>query len=384
MRKMEKVYVLGGLRTPIVVKNGHFKYIKPENFGGEVLSALIKKYHLTDISGIIAGNAVGTGGNIARLMALTAGIDERVPAMTVDMQCASAAAAMSVAYAKIASGQDDVIIAGGLESASLQPTRIYSENDDRFGKTPGKDGAYKTAQFAPEELSPDTMLQGAEKTAQSEHITKAELDKWVLESHRRAAKAQADKVLSDIIVPIDGWSEDDGIRPRMNQRLLDRLPLLFGENTVTNAGNSCLINDGAAFAVLVSERYAKAHGLKAAARILGTASVGGDPHESPRGAMRTADVLLERLGMRYEDLSAIEFNEAFAVIDVLFERVHPSLSKIYNRFGGALAYGHPYGASGAILLIHLLKALESSGGGRGILSIAGAGGMGEAIGVELL
>lgn len=384
MKKMEKVYVLGGLRTPIVVKNGHFKYIKPENFGGEVLSALIKKYHLTDISCIIAGNAVGTGGNIARLMALTAGIDERVPAMTVDMQCASAAAALSVAYAKIASGQDDVIIAGGLESASLQPTRVYSENDDRYGKTPGKDGAYKTAQFAPEELSPDTMLQGAEKTAQSEHITKAELDKWVLESHRRAAKAQADNVLSDIIVPIDGWSEDDGIRPRMNQRLLDRLPLLFGENTVTNAGNSCLINDGAAFAVLVSERYAKAHGLKAAARILGTASVGGDPHESPRGAMRTADVLLERLGMRYEDLSAIEFNEAFAVIDVLFERTHPSLSKIYNRFGGALAYGHPYGASGAILLIHLLKALESSGGGRGILSIAGAGGMGEAIGVELL
>ena len=100
--------------------------------------------------------------------------------------------------------------------------------------------------------------------------------------------------------------------------------------------------------------------------------------------MRTADVLLKRLGLRYEDLSAIEFNEAFAVIDVLFERAHPSCLDRYNRFGGALAYGHPYGASGAVLLIHLLQSLREAGGGKGILSIAGAGGMGEAIALEMM
>lgn len=381
---MENVYVLGGLRTPIVVKNGKFKNIKPECFGAEVLRALVKKYELKAIDGVIAGNAVGTGGNIARLMTLTAGIDEGVPAMTIDMQCASAAAAISTAYAKIAVGQGNVYIAGGMESPSLQPTRVYAEHDDRFEKTPQHDGAYKTAQFAPDDFEPDTMLRGAERTAQTEHITRAELDAWVLESHRRAAKAQADGVMDDIIVPINGWIKDDGIRPRMSQRLLDRLPLLFGEGSVTNAGTACLINDGAAFVVLVSERYLKEHGITHAARILGTASVGGVPAESPRGAMRTADVLLKRIGLTYEDLSAVEFNEAFAVIDVLFDRRYPELKDIYNTFGGALAYGHPYGASGAILLLHLLKALESRGGGRGVLSIAGAGGMGEAIGVELI
>ena len=384
MLTMEKVYVLGGLRTPIVVKNGQFKNIKPECFGAEVLKALIKKYALTDISGVIAGNAVGTGGNITRLMTLTAGIDERVPAMTVDVQCASAAAAISVAYAKIAAGQGDVFIAGGLESSSLQPIRVYAKGDDRYDKTPMHDGAYKTAQFSPGDLNPDAMLRGAEKTAQAENITKEELDAWVLESHRRASDAQTAGVLSDIIVPVNGCEMDDGIRPRMNQRLLDRLPLIFGKGSLTNAGNSCLINDGAAFVVLVSEKYLAKHKIKPAARILGTASMGGVPDESPRGAMRTADTLLSKLGLGYEDLSAIEFNEAFAVIDVLFERSHPSLRGIYNTFGGALAYGHPYGASGAILMLHLLKALSSAGGGKGILSIAGAGGMGEAIGVEML
>ena len=218
----------------------------------------------------------------------------------------------------------------------------------------------------------------------SENITKEELDAWVLESHRRASDAQTAGVLSDIIVPVNGCERDDGIRPRMNQRLLDRLPLIFGKGSLTNAGNSCLINDGAAFVVLVSEKYLAKHKIKPAARILGTASMGGVPDESPRGAMRTADTLLSKLGLGYEDLSAIEFNEAFAVIDVLFFLIHPSLRGIYNTFGGALAYGHPYGASGAILMLHLLKALSYAGGGKGILSIAGAGGMGEAIGVEML
>lgn len=108
-------------------------------------------------------------------------------------------------------------------------------------------------------------------------------------------------------------------------------------------------------------------------------ALGGNPAESPRGAMCTADFLLKRRGLCYEDLSAIEFNEAFAVIDVLFDRAHHGCLDRYNRLGGALAYGHPYGATGAILAIHLLRSLQTAGGGLGILSIAGAGGMGEAV-----
>jgi len=334
---------------------------------------------------VLLGNAVGTGGNIARLTTLTAGLEDTVPALTIDVQCSSGAAALAMAAGQIAIGNGDCWLAGGIESASLQPLRVYDAKDERHDLVASGDGSYYTAQFAPGDLAADTMLRGAESTMQTEKMTKAELDKWTLLSHQRAAAAQKDGLLQDLIVPLEGVSEDDGIRPKMSQRLLDRLPLLFGAGSLLTAGNSCLINDGAAIAVLVSEDWLAKHPeVKPQARIIGTKAAGGAPQESPRGAMRTADLLLQDYGLAYEDLAAIEFNEAFGAIDVLFERAHGNLLDRYNRLGGALAYGHPYGASGAILLVHLLKSLEIAGGGKGLLSIAGAGGMGQAILLETI
>ena len=381
---MEEVYILGAMRTPIVGKNGPFRSVRPEVLGARVLQALQQRHAAGPVSGVIGGNAVGTGGNITRLMALLAGIGQTVPAFTVDMQCASAATAISLAYAKIASGQGDVWLAGGMESSSLQPLRVYARQDERYGLTSKGDGCYYTAQFAPGDIAEDTMLWGAERVAAAEHISRKEQEGWALVSHARAAAAAKRGVMRDIVVPIDGWEWDDGIRERMSQRLLDRLPLLLGEGTSLTAGTACRINDGAAFALLASGKAVRQRGLHPVARILGTASLGGNPAESPRGAMAVADVLLRRHGLSYGDLQGIEFNEAFAVIDVLFARAHPECSGRYNRFGGALAYGHPYGASGGILLAHLLKSLQAAGGGRGLLAIAGAGGMGEAILVEMI
>lgn len=379
----EAVYILGGLRTPVTQKNGKMKYVRPEQMGAILIRALQKKYPLEQPDGIICGNAVGTGGNITRLMALTAGLPESVPALTVDVQCSSGAAAVALAYSQLAIGNGDVYLAGGIESASLQPLRVYDAKDERHTAVPDGNGAYYTAQFSPDELAPDAMLRGAERTMQTEKMSKAELDKWTLLSHRRAAAAQRDGILADIIVPVGECAADDGIRPKMSQRLLDRLPLIYGEGTLLTAGSSCLINDGAALAVLVSERWLKAHpDIKPQAKILRTRAAGGPPAESPRGAMHTADLLLADAGLTYNDLAAIEFNEAFGAIDVLFEREHANLIDRYNRLGGALAYGHPYGASGAILLLHLLKSLQAAGGGKGLLSIAGAGGMGQAILIE--
>ena len=383
---MENVYVLGAVRTPILTKNGKFKTVPAEELGASVMRNLLEKFPDAgqNLSGVIGGNAVGTGGNITRLAALTAGIPDSVPAWTVDMQCASAAAALAAAYHAIACGESEVCLAGGMESSSLQPLRVYDKKDARFAKTTEGDGAYYTAQFAPDDLDPQTMLRGAERVAKAENVTKEELDAWALESHKRAAAAQKKGVLRPFIVSVNGVAEDDGIRPRMNQKLLDRLPRLFGADSVTTAGTSCLINDGAAFALLVGESWLRKHpAIRPAARIVAAPAMGGAPDESPRGAMRTAEALLSRLGKRMDEMAAIEFNEAFAVIDVLFERKYPALVSRYNTLGGALAYGHPYGASGAILLVHLLSALESAGGGFGLLSIAGAGGMGEALLLEM-
>ena len=365
------VYVLGGLRSPIVVANTKFKMIRPEIFGAEILKALREKFSLEHVDEIICGNAVGTGGNISRLMTLLAGFDDSTAALTVDRQCASGASAISIAYAKISCGLAEVIIAGGAESSSLQPLRIYHKNDDRFNLTTADNiqGAYRTAQFSPNELDPLAMLKGAQRVAEAEKISKDELDAWALKSHQRAANAK--NILKNFIVEVAGVREDTGIK-NLSKKILERAPLPLGEGTIISAANACRINDGAAFVVLASENFVREKNLSPAVQIVDVATGGVNPLESPRGAQAVADKLLRKNNLTYEDL---------AVIDVLFERAHPNLVDKFNRLGGALAYGHPYGASGAILTIHLLAALKS---GLGLLSIAGAGGTGEAILIEAL
>ncbi|WP_296733188.1 thiolase family protein [Anaerovibrio sp.] len=378
---MNKVYVLGGMRTPIVTKNSCFRTVTAEELGAAVVKQLCRCYvHNCKLDGIIAGNAVGTGGNMARLMTLKAGLDKGVPAMTVDMQCASGAAAIATGFSYIASGIGDIYICGGMESSSLQPVRIYSEKDRRYAMTADGDGKYMTAQFSPDDLSEDVMLRGADRIIKKEGVTRAELDYWVMRSHRLAAECAEKGILADVIVPVNGFNKDNGIRKRMSQQLLDRLPPVLEVDSLLNAGNACLINDGAAFVVLVSDKWlAENTTVIPQAEIVSVQSTGTEPRESPRGAMNTADCLLEKEGLVYDDMDAIEFNEAFAVIDVLFQRKKPALTGRYNLLGGALAYGHPYGASGGILMIHLLKALELNHGSMGIMSIAGAGGMGQAM-----
>ena len=148
---------------------------------------------------------------------------------------------------------------------------------------------------------------------QQEGVTRAELDAAVLRSHRLAAAAWREGLLDDVVLPLSECARDTGIRPQLTQRLLDRLPPHFGPGTLLNAGNACAIHDGAAFLLLASDAFLRRQRWKPLVRLVATASRGGNPQESPRGAMRTADFLLAQQGLRYEDLAAIEFNEAFAV-----------------------------------------------------------------------
>lgn len=381
---MHDVYLVCGRRTPIAKSGGAYRRIRPEVLGAHVLRALCSTVPVgREVDGVIAGNAVGTGGNIARLTALMAGLPASVPAITLDVQCASGLAAVSAAYAEIAAGMGTLYLAGGMESASLQPMRIYAPQDERHTQTADGTGAYRTAQFSPDTLSETVMLEGAERVMQAEGMTEAELCAWVFESHRRAAHAADAGVLRDLLVPIAGTAADEGIMRHMNERLLARLPRPLGKGTLTHAGNACRINDGAAFLfVCAREVLRDLHIEMPVYRIVGTCRYGGSPQESPRGAMQAAELLLFRCGYRCEDMDAIEFNEAFAAIDVLFARAYPHLTERYNVFGGALAYGHPYGASGAVILLHLMRALEVRRGRYGLVAIAGAGGMGQAMILE--
>lgn len=374
---MENVYVLGGLRSYIGVVNGMYRHVPAEKLGAAMLKKLLAKYPVK-ADYIICGNGVGAGGNITRLMALEAGVDAKIPAFTIDVQCGSGLESIAVAAAKISCGDADVIIAGGFESSSTQPRRGYNPNHPDYK---GEDW-YSVAKFMPGIHRETVMLEGAEEAAQQEHITKEEMDQWVLRSHKLAAQAAEQDLLGNIIAPVFGAAKDEGIRPHMSQKLLDRMPkVLMGGQFIT-AANSCLINDGAAFVVLCSEKYMQEHGFQAQAKVLASAACGGDPLVSPRTAITALEKLLAKQNLTEEDIDGFELNEAFAVIDVLFARSFSKSIDKYNVFGGALAYGHPYGASGAIITLHLLESLKQRGGRLGCASVAAAGGVGTALLIE--
>ncbi|MBS6599751.1 MAG: acetyl-CoA C-acyltransferase [Clostridium sp.] len=373
---MNEIYILGGLRSYIGVENGIYKNILPEDLGAEVLKSLIEKYNIKNIDEIICGNSIGTGGNITRLMALKAGISEEVPAFTVDMQCASSSKAIEIGYNKIKAKEANIIIVGGFESSSMKPLRIYNDKDYRSSVNNGK---YNVAQFSPEEFGDDTTFKFGERVVEEENITEEELNYWSIRSHKKAFESK--DILKSITLSINGSTKDEGIRKNISERLLNRLPKII-KSGKTNVGNISLTNDGAAFLVLCSEEYLKENNLKSEYKIKGTKTIGINPLVSPKGALKACSLLLEKENLSYEDISAFEFNEAFAAIDVMFQRKNPLLIDRYNIFGGALAYGHPYGASGAIIMLHLLKALEKTKGRYGVISIAASGGISMAILIE--
>lgn len=380
MIDMNDVYVVGGLRSYIGIKNGIYKNIPAEILGAELLKKLINKYSLTNIDLIIGGNSVGGGGNITRLMMLEAGIENSIPAITVDAQCISSLECIGIATAKIKSGYADLIIAGGFESSSTQPFRIRNKNHPDY-----KDNSpYTCAKFTPMLHSEDAMLLGAEKTIIEFNIKKDELDNCVLTSHKRAENAKDTKVLQDIIVPILGSFQDEGLRRKITQKLLQKLPVILEKGKYLNVANTCTMNDGSAFIILCSEKYLKKYGLKSNYKIKDLCTMGGEPTISPVMAINVIEKILEVNSLSIDVIDAVECNEAFAVIDALFNKRYANNTEKYNVFGGALAYGHPYGASGTINFLHLMKALEINNGKLGVCSIASAGGMGSAILLERL
>lgn len=403
---MEKVYILGGLRTPIGITNGILKNKLPEELAAIVIKNLIRKFNLQHIDSVILGNAVGPGGNIARLSSLMAGLD--VPSFTIDMQCASALKSIELAYTEIACGLSEVIIAGGVESTSMSPVRYYSKNDPR--KTKDKE-FYKVAQFTPDDHSELSMIEGAERVAKKYAFSREDLDLLSIESHRKAFESK--KYLEGIKTAVNTdkcenlnmnntnliIEEDEGIRKGINERLLKRLrPILNGGNMMT-AGNSCLTHDGAAMVILCSERgikkilnnvYIEAEKelkndmlvkLDKIFQIKGFCNISGDGNLSPENGVKVVKKIMSNFNLTYDDIDAFEINEAFAVITALFQEEFGNIEKL-NRFGGALAYGHPYGASGGIITLHLIEVLKHFNGRRGIVAIPAAGGLGEAMLLE--
>lgn len=376
---MEKAYIMDGIRSFIGIENSMYRHVPAEKLGAKVLEKLAVPYK-EHIDLIITGNAVGCGGNISRLISLEAGLPEEIPAFTIDLQCGSGLEALILAAAKIKSGQADLVIAGGAESSSTAPRRAYHKNHPDYEKYGGENSFYHVARFSPGEHNMLAMIEGAERTAASAGITREDLNPHVLKSHALAKEARENGFLKEITTEIiEGCEKDEGIRDRMSERLLNRVPCILKNGQVITSANACLTNDGAAYLVLASGHFVKEHALSPRAELVDAAEIGGNPAESPRTAVSAIEKLLAQRKMTEEDISVFECNEAFAVIDELFFRRFPKAADRYNIFGGALAYGHPYGASGGIITLHALQALKKTHGEYAICSIAAAGGIGTAL-----
>ena len=382
---MDKVYIIGGMRTPIGKTGGYLKDLLPEHLSSIVLQEVINKYHISpnNIDQVILGNVVGPGGNIARVSVLEAGWPYSTPALTVDSQCGSGLSAINLAANQILAGDGELLLAGGVESTSMAPRRQFNHNDPRFQ---GENAYYERAPFSPPSIGDPEVGEGAENLAMELSISRKAMDLLALSSHQKASKVQDEGFFKDIIAPIPLLGKtittDECIRRGITLTLLERMKPAFRVGGKITAGNTCLKHDGAAVILLASQRAVQKYNLTPQAIIRGTANAGCDPNAFPLGPVSAIQQLLSKKGLTLKDIDALEINEAFAVkILACCQQLGFSLDKT-NILGGALAYGHPYGASGAIIILHLLKALQQTKGRLGIASIGAVGGMGIATLIE--
>ncbi len=333
------------------------------------------------IDEVIIGNASGGGGNPARLIALAAGMPDTVPAVTLDRQCASGLDAIVMGARQIETGAAEAIIAGGAESPSTAPWRI-ARPANPYTQLPQ---FFAEAMFAPGPTAQPTMIEAAENVARQFSISRQSQDAFALESHRLAVTAQGQGLTAPEILPLGAAAaemRDEGPRAGLTAALLARAkPLAASGGTVT-AGNSCQINDGAALTVLVSSDMHRRLGSPPGLVFARAASAGVDPHVLGIAAVPAFKTVCSGLQIAPADLDAIELNEAFAAQVLATIALAGLPPACVNTLGGALAYGHAYGASGAILVVRLFTRLIRNDTGsarrRGAAMIAAAGGVGTA------
>ncbi|HKU36296.1 MAG TPA: thiolase family protein [Paenarthrobacter sp.] len=374
--------IIAALRSPICRANGQLKHLRAADLLAPVIGSLLRSTGVNPdgVDDVIVGNAVGGGGNVARFAALQAGLPVTVPGLTVDRQCGSGLDAIALAARLVAAGGDPLYVAGGVESISTAPARA-TRNDD------GGLDFYSRAAFVPPTLGDPDMGVAAENVARECAISRERQDEYALRSHHRALAAAAAGRFKAEIVPLDGNGSvvdtDDGPKPSLRPALMGRFPAAFVPGGTVTAANSCFDADAASAVVITSLKRARELGALDGLLVLGCDTAGVDPELLGIGAAHAAQRLLGQYGVAAQDIDLVEFNEAFAAqtlacLDHL--GVDPARA---NLEGGALALGHGYGASGAVLVTRLLaqardRYLTEGLHSLGLAMISIAGGMGTA------
>lgn len=390
---MDHPVVVAACRTPIGKFLGTLTPLSASRLGALVVKEVVERAGLkaSDVDEVYMGNVVGAGlgQNPARQAALWGGIPDSVPAMTVNMVCGSGLRAVALAAQAIRAGDAEVIVAGGMESMSNTPYLLPNARGGfRMGHQKVLDAMIHDGLW--DVYNDYHMGNTGEVVAERWKVTREEQDAWAVESHRRAiAASDAGDFRREIVpVPVPGkkgevlFDTDESPRRETSIEALRALKPAFKKDGTVTAGNAPGVNDGAAAVVVASASAAKRLGLKARAEIVAASASGMAPElvmMAPELAVRK---IWEKTGWKADDVDLYEFNEAFAVQQVALGRVLGIPAAKHNVRGGAVALGHPIGASGARVLVTLLHALEDRNANRGIAALCLGGGNAVAMGIQ--
>ncbi|GAA4535981.1 acetyl-CoA C-acyltransferase, partial [Nonomuraea ferruginea] len=380
---MREAFIVGAVRSAVGRRRGGLSGVHPADLGAEVVAALLDRAgiageHVDDVVFGCVSQIGAQSTNIARVVALSAGLPESVPGTTVDRQCGSSQQAVHFAAQAVASGAQDLVVAGGVEVMSLIPIASSAIVGADAGMGMPRGGRKWAERYGDQEIS---QFRGAETIAAKWDVSRAAMEEFALASHQRAAAAAGAGLFAGEIVPVAGLEADEGPRPETSLEKMATLQPLVPDGRLT-AATSSQISDGAAALAIASGDAVRRLGLTPLARVHSMAVVGSDPVLMLTGPIPATEAVLRRAGLKLGDIDAFEVNEAFASVVLAWQRETGAPADRVNPLGGAIALGHPLGATGARLMTTLVHHLRRNGLRYGLQTMCEGGGMANATIIE--
>jgi acetyl-CoA C-acetyltransferase len=376
-------YIVGAVRTPVGVRKGELAGVHPADLGARVLRALVDRTGIDPaaVDDVVMGCVSQVGPqalDLARTAWLSAGLPESVPGVTIDRQCGSSQQAVHFAAQGVMSGTQDLVVAAGVENMGMVPMR----SNTKFAVDAGLSihGEGWEARYGGQEIS---QFRGAQLICEKWGFTRGDLESFALQSHRRAAWAIDEGRFDAEIEPVAGVRQDEGVR---RDTTLEKMATLqpLREGWEITAAVSSQISVGASALLIASEDAVRRYGLTPRARVVALTVVGDDPVYMLTGPIPATQAVLKRAGLSIDDIDVFEVNEAFAPVVLAWQKETGASLERTNPNGGAIALGHPLGATGGILAVKLLHELERSHGRYGLQTMCEGGGQANATIIERL
>jgi acetyl-CoA C-acetyltransferase len=376
-----EAYIVGAVRTPVGTRKGALAAVHPADLGAHVLRELMQRTGVdpSAVEDVVMGcvNTMGPqSGCIARTSWLSAGLPEGVPGVTIDRQCGSAQQALHFAAQGVMSGTQDLVVAAGVENMAMVPIDANRTMVKELGANPY--GVGWRERYTDQEIS---QFRGAQLICEKWDLSREDLERFALESHQRAVRAIDDGRFVDQIAPLGDATTDEGARRDTSMEKMATLAPLR-EGWAVTAAVASQISVGAGALLVASEEAVRTHNLTPLARVHALSVVGDDPVFMLTGPIPATQHALKRSGLTIDDIDAFEINEAFAPVVLAWARETGASLEKTNVNGGAIALGHPLGATGAILATKLIYELQRTGGRYGLQSMCEGGGQANATIIE--